>query len=318
MTRSLKTQPLQGWSASSIGDLSHLSIVITGANSGLGFEVARECAAHGAHVTLAVRSLDRGNAASAKIASGIPETRIDVIELDLSSLQSVRSCASALLARDRGIDVLINNAGVMATPKETTVDGFERQFATNHLGHFALTGLLFPMLDANKARVVALSSIAARKGAIHFDDIHIDRSYDRWVAYQQSKLANLMFGLELSERSPTRGHDVTSVTAHPGVTSTNLGSALKGASGSSSTGLFAKIESLMFDATGQPVERGALPVLAAAVGPVSNGDYIGPAGIGEFRGKTVGDAEVPKAARSTVDRDRLWDLSQDLTGVSFL
>lgn len=293
------------WTTAHIPDQTGRTAVITGANTGLGFETAKALAAKGAHVVIAVRDTGKGTQAAAQI----PGT-VTVQELDLTSLASIREAAEALRAGNATIDLLINNAGVMTPPKGTTRDGFELQFGTNHLGHFALTGLLLDaMLDVDGARIVTVSSNGHKMGgAIHFDDLQSERSYSRMGAYAQSKLANLMFTYELQRRLAPRGKTVA-LAAHPGTSSTelarNLPAALQRA----------------FQAVGPVVAQspaaGALPTLRAATDPGAlGGQYYGPDGIAEFKGAPVVVASSALSYDLDVQR-RLWAVSEELTGVTF-
>ncbi|HEX4291541.1 MAG TPA: SDR family NAD(P)-dependent oxidoreductase [Trebonia sp.] len=279
--------------------------VVTGANTGLGLETARALAVRGASVVLAVRNLDKGKEAAARIAVAAPGASVAVQELDLASLDSVRAAAAELRAAHQRIDLLICNAGVMYPPKQTTDDGFELQFGTNHLGHFALTGLLLErMLPVPGSRVVTVSSVGHRiRARINFDDLQSERSYSRVRAYGQSKLANLMFTYELERRLSGSGTTIA-VAAHPGFAATEL--MRNSPAAAAVTPLFS-----------QNAAMGALPVLRAATDPgVLGGQYYGPGGFLGLRG-------YPKLARSTrrshdaaVQR-RLWAVSEELTGVTF-
>jgi NAD(P)-dependent dehydrogenase (short-subunit alcohol dehydrogenase family) len=299
-----------GWDAGDIPDQSGRVAVVTGANSGLGLVTARELARHGALVVLACRNMEKGRAAQAEVAAAAsrPEPELELEELDLASLDSVRAFAERFGAKHDGLDLLINNAGVMATPRRHTADGFELHFGTNHLGHFALTNLLLPLMEGREdARVVTLSSNAHKTvRRIAFDNLNGDRRYFRWAAYGQSKLANLMFALELDRRLRASGSTVKSVAAHPGYAATNLQSAAAPAIDR----LFMKAGNLVI---AQSDEMGALPLLFAATQPgLESGMYVGPDGPGEHRGhpKIVqpnGTARDEEAAR------RLWDVSADLT-----
>jgi len=279
--------------------------VVTGANTGLGFETARRLAEHGASVVLAVRDTEKGKLAATRMNGDV-----SVRELDLTSLASVRAAAAGLHASHPRIDLLINNAGVMYTPRQTTRDGFELQFGTNHLGHFALTGLLLDLLlPVPGSRVVTVSSTGHRiRAAIHFDDLQWERSYGRAAAYGQSKLANLMFTYELQRRLAAHGTTVA-VAAHPGVSNTelvrNIPAVLR-----RPVGWLAPLVS-------QPATAGALPTLRAATDPsVLGGQYYGPDGLFEGRG-------YPRLVTSSLDsydlavQQRLWAVSEDLTGVRF-
>jgi NAD(P)-dependent dehydrogenase (short-subunit alcohol dehydrogenase family) len=299
-----------GWDADRIPDQAGRIAIVTGANSGLGLVTARELARKGALVVLACRNLDKGRAALAEVegaASG-PDPKLE--ELDLASLSSVRSFAERFKASNDHLDLLINNAGVMASPRRYTADGFELHFGTNHLGHFALTGLLLPLMEGRgDARVVTLSSNAHKTVRhIAFDNLNGDRRYFRWNAYGQSKLANLLFALELDRRLGAKGSTVKSLAAHPGYAATNLQSA--------AAPLFDRLVMKVGNAVvAQNDEMGALPVLYAATEPgLEGGTYVGPDGIGEERGhpKIV---KPNRAARDEETARRLWDVSAELTGV---
>lgn len=304
------------WTTHDIPDLSGRTAVVTGASAGIGLVTARELARHGAAVTLAVRSAERGQQAADRIRGAAPDADVRVGLLDLSDLSSVRSFADDWSGRHPdGLDLLVNNAGVMAVPRETTVDGFERQFATNHLGHFALTGLLLPALVArSRSRVVTVSSNAHRMGRISFDDLQGERHYRAWGAYAQSKLANLLFTAELERRLTAAGAGVHAMAAHPGWAATNL-VANGPAAGSGSLG--ARLAGAANTVIGQSAEMGALPTLFAATAPgVPGGAYVGPGGFLEQRGypRLVGRA---KAASDPVAARLLWQASEDLTGVRY-
>jgi len=286
--------------------------VVTGANSGLGFATSRDLAAAGAHVVMTARSTEKGEEAAGRIRSALPAARLEVRRLDLADLASVRAFAGEVVAAHPAIDLLLNNAGVMMPPRGETADGFETQFGTNHLGHYALTGLLLEALgQAGGARVVTVSSIEHKPGRIDFDDLQKKRSYSPRGAYQQSKIANVLFALELDRRLRAAGRDITSVIAHPGYSDTNLQS-------SGPTGIarlaMKYVGNKLF---AQSADRGALPQLYAAVAPdVQGGDFIGPDGFKELRGHptkvhAIRGAQDPEVAR------RLWEVSEKLTGVRY-
>jgi NAD(P)-dependent dehydrogenase (short-subunit alcohol dehydrogenase family) len=293
------------WTGQNIPDQHGRVAIVTGGNTGLGFETARMLAERGATVVLAVRDIEKGRQAAERISGNVA-----IQKLDLSSLASIRSAAADLRAKHARIDLLINNAGVMYNPKQRTADGFEMQFGTNHLGHFALTGLLLEhILPVSGSRIVTVSSTGHRiRAAIHFDDLQWERSYGRAAAYGQSKLANLMFTYELQRRLAEHGSTIA-VAAHPGVSNTELVRNIPAA--------FRLPVALLAPMLTQKPEMGALPTLRAATDPtVVGGQYYGPSGMGEIRG-------YPKLVSSSDDshdqavQRRLWSVSEDLTGVKF-
>ena len=298
-----------GWDAEQIPDQSGRSAVVTGANSGLGLVTARELARAGASVVMACRNLDKGHAAVEEIRTAVPDAQVQLDELDLASLASVRGFAERFKATHEGLDLLINNAGVMGTPRRRTADGFELQFGTNHLGHFALTTALLETMEGREdARVVTLSSNAHKFGRISFDNLNGDRHYFRWNAYGQSKLANLLFALELDRRLRAAGSTVKSLAAHPGYAATNLQSA--------GPPMFDRLVMVASNAViAQSDEMGALPPLYAATQPgLEGGTYVGPDGFQEQRGhpkivQPSGRARDPETAR------RLWEVSERMTAV---
>jgi len=306
---------MPGWTEADIPDLSGKTVVITGANSGLGLVAADALAAKGAQVVLACRDQAKGRAAEAEIRGRHAGAKTALLSLDLSSLADIRRFADAVQAAHPRIDVLMNNAGVMALPYRKTADGFEMQFGTNHLGHFALTGLLLDrMLKTDGARVVTVSSGAHRMGRIRFDDPQWEQGYRKWPAYGQSKLANLLFAYELQRRLAAAGATAISVAAHPGYAATNLQAVGPQMQGSSLLERLMEIGNTLFS---QSAAMGALPQIYAAVAPgVQGGDYYGPDGIGELWGhprKVTSNASSQdvNAAR------RLWTLSEQLTGVTY-
>jgi NAD(P)-dependent dehydrogenase (short-subunit alcohol dehydrogenase family) len=287
------------WTTQDLPRLEGRTFVVTGANSGIGLAAARALGPAGARVVLAVRDVAKGEAAAASI-EGHPEVR----ELDLADLASVRAFADAW---DGDLDVLVNNAGVMAVPERRTKDGFELQFGTNHLGHFALTNLLLPHV---RDRVVVVASGAHRAGSIHLDDLNWERhGYQRWRAYGQSKLANLLFMSELQRRLDEAGSDVRALGAHPGWAATNLQHRTENVVQNA----FLAIANRLI---AQSEEMGALPTLFAATQDLPGDTYIGPDGLGEQRGhpKVVGRSG---AARDMETARRLWEQSEELTGVAF-
>jgi NAD(P)-dependent dehydrogenase (short-subunit alcohol dehydrogenase family) len=299
------------WTAANIPDQRGRTAVVTGANSGLGRVVAQELARAGAEVVLACRDTAKGEAAAAEIVASAPGARVEVAELDLAALDSVRRFSERLAQGGRRIDLLVNNAGVMAAPHGRTVDGFERQLGTNHLGHFALSGRLLPLLrDRAGARLVTVSSSVHHGGSIDFDDLQGERRYSRWGAYAQSKLANLLFALELDRRLRSAGWPLLSVAAHPGYAATNLqfsGPPLYERA-------FMHVGNLLF---AQSAARGALPILFAATAPdLAGGSFAGPDGFLEGRGHPR-LVEPSAAARDEAVARRLWEISERLTGVAY-
>jgi len=299
------------WTADDIPDQHGRVAVVTGANSGLGLVTARRLAAAGATVVLACRNQGKAEDAAAEIVRRSPGAAVEVGRLDLGDLASVERFAADQVARHDRLDLLVNNAGIMYTPRGTTTDGFELQFGTNHLGHFALTGRLLPaLLGTDGARVVTVSSLEHRRGHLQLDDLMLERKYGRYRAYRQSKLANASFGIELDRRLRAVGAGLLSVVAHPGYSATNL----------QFTGPL--LPDRVLAAIGnrvlaQSADMGALPQLYAATAPgVEGGSYIGPGGMGEMRGhpkvvQAIDEANDPDVAR------QLWEASERLTGVSY-
>lgn len=301
----------QRWTADRIPDQTGRISVVTGANSGLGLATTRELARRGGRVILAVRDEEKGRRAVRDL--GVDARLLDVRPLDLADLDSVRAFAGRMRAEHPRLDVLVNNAGVMAPPRTLSPQGHELQFATNHLGHFALTGLLLDLLAAGTdPRVVTVSSINHRQGSLRFDDLNGERGYAPMAFYNQSKFANAVFGAELHRRLTATASPVRSVLAHPGYTATSL--QMKDTSG---------LAKLFFGRVGNPLlaqrpERGALPQLYAATDPsVAGGEFIGPDGMGELRGAPT-RVRLSEAAGDPGTGRRLWEESERLTGVSFL
>lgn len=293
------------WTKQHIPDQNGRTVVVTGANSGIGFETAKALAERGARVILACRSLERGEKAKDRIAAAAPDAELELRQLDLSDLASVEAFAKSLLADHDALHGLVNNAGVMIPPESRTKDGFELQIGTNHLGHFALTARLLPrLLETDGARLTVVASTAHRWGKMDFDDLQWRaRSYNAWAAYGQSKLANLLFAREMARRVEDAGRSLLVASSHPGYTATNL----------QRHSLFIRIVNPIF---AMPEWQGALPSLRAATGPdVEPDDYFGPSGPFEVRGwpKRVGRTA---AAKSDADARRLWEVSEELTGTS--
>jgi NAD(P)-dependent dehydrogenase (short-subunit alcohol dehydrogenase family) len=304
------------WTKSDIPNLSGKTAIVTGANSGLGFETALGLAAAGAQVILACRDRSKTEAAMNLIRKEAPQAKLEFMPLDLGDLASVRAFAQSFSAGRPKLDILCNNAGVMALPLRRTKDGFEMQIGTNHLGHFALTGLLLPKLQSTTdARVATMSSGFHKPGKIRFDDLNWNRGYSKWPAYFQSKLANLLFTFELQRRFEKNGIKAISVAAHPGYAATNLQMA---GPEMEQSGFGKALMRFANTYIAQPAPQGALPMLCAATSDeVNGGDYIGPDGFAEQKGfpRKVG---CSARARDQQAAEKLWQLSQQLTGVSYL
>jgi len=306
-----------------VPDLTGKLAIVTGANSGLGFGLAKRLSAAGADVVMAIRNRAKGEAAIEEIRATVPDAKLSIKPLDLASLASVAALGEQLNAEGRPIDILINNAGVMTPPeRDTTADGFELQFGSNHLGHFALTAHLLPLLRAaERPRVVSLSSLAASMNAkIHFDDPQFEKSYQPMPAYAQSKIAVLMFARELNRRSREAGWGILSNAAHPGLTKTNL--QISGPSlGRTTPALMERVYTTSWrwaPFMWQEIDDGILPALYAAASPgAEGGAFYGPRGLLEGAGGGVKPARVPPRARNDADARRLWELSEKLTGVSY-
>ncbi len=300
------------WNAGDIPDQTGRVAIVTGANSGLGLVTARELARAGAKVVIACRDTTKGDRAEAEIQAQVPGADLDVRALDLADLASVRGFVARLTGEHDSIDLLINNAGVMAPPRRLTVDGFESQFGTNHLGHFALTGLLLPtLMSAPKPRVVTLSSSAHRIGKMNFDDLQGERHYNNWRAYGQSKLSNLLFCFELARRATAAGTGLLSVAAHPGYAATNLQFA--GPSAFYEKAIMAVTNRVL----AQSADMGALPTLyGATVADLPSGTFVGPEGFLEQRGHPHIVTAISRAYNES-DWRRLWEISEEMTGVTY-
>ena len=301
----------QGWTAAAMPPQAGKTVLVTGANSGVGFQAARELARHGAQILLGVRDTTKGEAARNRILAESPQAQVSIVPLDMASLASIRGFAGEFVSSGSRLDVLVNNAGIMALPKrEQTADGFERQFGTNHLGHFALTGLLIPaLLRAPAPRVVTVASLAHRNGRMEWDNLQGEKSYSPWGAYNMSKLSNLLFARELDRRAREARSKLMSVPVHPGVSMTNIA-----APGTDFKSRFVRMfGSLMF----QNDEMGALPTLYAATSPeAQGGQYIGPDGRGEMGGYPKVVQPRPHALDEQAGR-KLWTVSEQLTGVVY-
>ena len=308
--KKLMESGFSNWTADRLSDLKGKIYVITGGNSGIGYEAAKHLGKAGADVVLACRSVVKGEAAAKELRVDVTG-QVDVAALDLSDLSSVRAAAKDLHKKYSEIDGLINNAGVMQTPQQKTADGFEMQLGTNHLGHFLWSGLCVDLVEAAQGRIVTLSSIAHFSGEIRFDDLMGEKSYSPMSAYTQSKGANLMFALELDRRLQAAGRKAVSIACHPGYTNTNLQS-------TGPTGFFSALYKITNPLFAQAGPAGALPTVLAAAGvEAKRGGYYGPQKMAETRGP-VGDAKV---AAYILDQDaasRLWDESEKLVDYSWV
>ena len=301
---------MSGWTSDQIPDQSGRTVIVTGANSGLGQITARELARAGATVLITARDQAKAAAAESEIRERVPDARLEPRVLDLADLASVRDLAAAVAADHERLDVLVNNAGVMMPPQSQTADGFELQFGTNHLGHFALTGLLLGRMGGADPRVVTVTSLEHRPGRIDFDDLGLERGYDTRAAYQRSKLANAAFGIEFDRRLRAAGSPLKSVLAHPGYSATNLQS-------TGPSGLMKQILKVGNALLAQSADDGTRPQLYAATAPdVEGGEFIGPDGFHEARGHPK-RVEATSRARDPELGRRLWEISEELTGVSY-
>lgn len=299
------------WTTDNIGSLDGKRVIVTGGASGIGFEAAKVLACKGAEVILAVRNMEKGERAVSRISDEYPAAKVFLMHLDLGDLNSIKAFAKEFLSKHNNLDILINNAGVMIPPYKKTSDGFELQFGTNHLGHFALTGQLLPALMATPgSRIVVVSSIASRGAEIMFDNLDGSKGYSRMKFYRQSKLANLLFGVELNSRLKKSGSETICVVCHPGISATNLMSRGSGKESGS-------IMKFLFNAYAQPAEKGALPTLYAVTNKaLKGGEYIGPDGKGNHRGNPAVSSEVNILFKPTV-AEKLWKVSENLTGTIY-
>jgi len=314
-SESIDAKPVSKWCATDVPDLSGKVAIVTGANSGIGYEATKVLAAKGAHVVMACRSVDKCTLAVEKIKREVEHASLTAMKLELGDLSSVRGFASAFKEEHNSLDILCNNAAIMQAPKGVTVDGFETHLGVNHLGHFALTGLLInTILNTKNSRVVTVSSNAHKMGRFDFDDLKLDKSYGRTSAYARSKLANLLFAYDLQRKLESCGSSSISVAAHPGYAATNLQITGPGMGGGK---LLVWIYKLLNRVMAQSAEMGALPILYAATAKdVVGADYIAPGGLGEWRG-------YPKKSMSSnasYDKDlakKIWEISKDLTKISY-
>ncbi len=302
------------WNLDQVPDLSGRVIIITGANSGIGYEAALALAKRKAKITLACRNEQKARSAAERIRAEVPTARLKIIPLDLSDLASVRAFSETFREGESQLHALVNNAGVMALPRRLTADGFEMQLGTNHLGHFALTGQLLDLLLATPAsRVVNVSSIAHKFGKIRFHDLQGEKRYSKWAAYGQSKLANLLFTHELDRRLKEAGRQTISVACHPGWAATHLQEAGPKMEGSK---LMEKLSTWGNAMLAQDAAAGALPTVFATVEPLRGDEYVGPTRMMGWHGppeiiEPLGKARDPETAK------RLWEVSEELTGVRF-
>lgn len=302
------------WTTEHIPDQTGKIALVTGGNSGLGYETVKALGQARAHVVLACRNTEKGNVARDQLVQQTPATSIEVREIDLASLASIRQYAEAFKTEHTRLDILVNNAGVMATPRRTTADGFELQFGTNHMGHFALTGLLLEaLLHTPDSRVITVSSIGERAGRINFSNLMGEKFYERWSAYNQSKLANILFAYELQRRLKAAGSSTLSLAVHPGFAATELRTELR----DRKTPFFQRLMGSFFESLSQSVEMGVLPQLYAATAPgVQGGEYYGPSGFLE----RTGYPRRLRSSRRSYDEAlarKLWEVSEELTGVKY-
>lgn len=303
---------MKKWTICDMPDLTNKIFIVTGANSGLGYEISKALAGKNAEVIMACRNIQAGKEAKQNIQAHYSAATITVWKLDLASLESIESFSEKIRTKYNRIHGLINNAGVMAVPKNTTHDGFEMQIGTNHIGHFMLTSRLFTLLRSTEdSRVVTVSSIASHNGVINFEDLNSENSYHRWKAYQQSKLANLMFGLEMHEKLSISNFKTNSYIAHPGVSNTRLFHNMK-------PNAFLKLlGNILMPFITQSAKKGALPILYAATCPDAEpGVFYGPHGRREHKGYPA-EAFVPEQAKIQEDREKLWKATERLIKKDF-
>jgi NAD(P)-dependent dehydrogenase (short-subunit alcohol dehydrogenase family) len=310
MNKTIKNSGFKDWKPEQLPDLTGKIYLITGGNSGIGLEAAKMLAEKNADIVIACRNPQKAEIAIQEIKP-LGSGKVESVTLDLSKLSSVRSAAEEIKQRYSKLDALINNAGIMQTPKTITEDGFELQLATNHLGHFLLTGLLFDLLEKAKGRIVVLSSIAHKFGKINFDDLMMEKSYTPTNAYTQSKLANLMFMLELNRRLQSKNSSVVTIACHPGYSATNLVS-------TGPKGLLNFVYKFSNAIIAQSSYNGAIPTVLSAAGiEAFAGGYYGPKSFNEMRGR-VSDAEVRPKARDEAKAKKLWEVSEELVNFKWL
>ncbi len=300
------------WTPDRLPDLAGGTYFITGANSGIGFEAAKYLRQKNADVFVGSRNEGRGRDAVSRLESEAGSGRVELITIDLADTSSIRDACDAVRNVASGLDAIINNAGIMQTPEQKTADGFEMQFGTNHLGHFLMNHLLFDLVEQRSGRIVPVSSIAHKPPAkIHFDDLMMVENYSPTAAYQQSKLANLVYGIELQRRLDSAGSSASAIVCHPGYSATNLQS-------TGPTGLWTTLYKVTNSLLAQSAERGSQPLVLAAAGTEARGGgYYGPTGPGDARGK-ISDSDVAgNFATDPVVGNELWKVSEDLLGISW-
>jgi len=301
------------WTAEQIPDLTGKTVIVTGANSGLGFEATKKFAEKNAEVVMACRTLKKAEKARREIKEELEDPNLELMEIDLADLESVEVFAESFRENHESLEILCNNAGLMAIPRRETVDGFEMQLGVNHLGHFALTGHLIDMLIESKGRIVNQSSMAHEGSEIDFDDLMSEKSYSKWGAYGQSKLANLLFTYELDRKLDEADADVEAVACHPGVSDTNL---FKKGSEMTDSKIKEKIQGIFSHVVGQSAEKGALTMLYAATEDLEGGEYIGPSGFRNMRGLPE-KQESSETSSNKRSQEKLWYKSEELTSVEY-
>jgi NAD(P)-dependent dehydrogenase (short-subunit alcohol dehydrogenase family) len=310
MSKTIKNSGFKDWKPEQLEDLAGKIYLITGGNSGIGLQAAKMLAEKNADIVIACRNPQKAETAMQDIQP-LGTGKVETVTLDLSKLSSVRSAAEEIKQRYTKLDALINNAGIMQTPEIRTEDGFELQLATNHLGHFLLTGLLFDLVEKTNGRIVVVSSIAHKFGKINFDDIMLEKAYTPSNAYTQSKLANLMFMLELDRRLQSTNSSVTTIGCHPGYSNTDLQS-------TGPKGLLNFIYKFSNTTIAQPSYNGAIPTVLCAAGKEAiAGAYYGPKSFGEMRGR-ISDADVRFLARNEAKAKQLWEVSEELVNFKWL